>query len=65
MRTCSGDESQSVESQPGRYRSVTTGLTRSEPYKASGLTKLGGDDGTRTHDPLLANSPDADNGERP
>jgi hypothetical protein len=55
---------ESVESQPRHYRSVTTGLTRSEPYKASDLITLGGDDGTRTHDPLLANTPDPDNGER-
>jgi len=28
------------------------------------LITLGGDDGTRTHDPLLANTPDLDGGER-
>jgi hypothetical protein len=41
---------ESVESQPRRYRSVTAGLTRSEPYKASDLITLEGDDGVLAQD---------------
>jgi len=33
-------------------------------HSASGQIRLGGDDGTRTHDPLLANTPDPDDCEQ-
>jgi hypothetical protein len=47
-----------------RYPFVTAARKQGELRKVNGLITQGGDDGTRTHDPLLANTPDLDGGER-
>jgi hypothetical protein len=51
----------------GPVHSVTTSTVRgSQDTLAEGESpdQTGGDDETRTHDPLLANTPDADDGEQ-
>jgi len=47
-----------------RYPCVTACCNIGWLFKTKDLITLGGDDGTRTHDPLLANSPDPDGYER-
>jgi hypothetical protein len=47
-----------------RYRFVTASLLSTERERSFDLIRCGGDDGTRTHDPLLANTPELDDGEQ-
>jgi hypothetical protein len=45
---------------PTRYQFIATRSILDVPTVAFRLIKRGGDDGTRTHDPLPASTPDLD-----